>query len=351
MSTTRQVRFHELGGPEVLKIETVPAAQPGPGEIRLRVEAIGLNRAENLYRSGQYMYAPTQYPSPIGYEAAGVVEAVGEGVNGLRPGDRVSTIPAFSMSRYGVFGDTAIVPAYAAAIYPDTLSPEEAASVWMQYITAYGALVHHAKLEPGQTALFTAATGGLGVAAVQVARQLGVTSIATTRSAAKRPLLESLRPDHVIVTEGEDLVERIGRITGGRGVDFVWDSVGGSQFPQLVDATAPGGQIIVYGALDPDSVTGTPMPLLQVIGKGVSIRGYTLFELTCNPQRFGTDEPYDPVAYPAARKFVLDGLASGAFKPAVAEVFPFERIVEAHAYVENNQHLGKVVVRIDRARG
>ncbi len=143
------------------------------------------------------------------------------------------------MSRYGVFGDTAIVPAYAASKYPDNLSPEEAAAIWMQYITAYGALVHHAKLAQGQTAMFTAATGGLGVAAIQMARQLGVTSIATTRSSGKRPLLESLQPDHVIVTGEEDIVERVKQITGGRGVDFVCDSVGGKDFPKLVDATAP----------------------------------------------------------------------------------------------------------------
>jgi NADPH:quinone reductase-like Zn-dependent oxidoreductase len=149
MSSTRRVRFYKLGGPEVLVIEKVPVEEVRPGEVRLRVEAIGLNRAENLYRAGHYIYAPDHYPSPIGYEAAGVVEAVGAGVEEFRPGDRISTIPAFSMARYGVFGETAVVPAYACSKFPKSLSPAEAASIWMQYVTAYGALVHYANLRKG----------------------------------------------------------------------------------------------------------------------------------------------------------------------------------------------------------
>lgn len=347
MTAVRQVRFFDLGGPEVLKIENVPLAAPGPDEIRIRVEAIGLNRAENLYRAGHYLYKPDRYPSPIGYEAAGVVDALGEGVTEFQLGDRVSTIPAFSMARYGVFADSAIVPAYAASKYPDDLSSAEAASIWMQYVTVYGALVHHARLTKGQTALFTAATGGLGVAAIQMARQLGVISIATTRSAAKRPLLESLQPDHVVVTGEEDIVERVKQLTGNSGVDFVFDAVGGRDFPRLVDATMPGGQIITYGGLAPDAVTGTPMPWFPLIGKGVSVRGYTLFELTYNPRLFGSARPYDPEAFPAAKRFILDGVRTGALKPVIAKMFSFERIIEAHEYVENNQNLGKVVVHVN----
>jgi NADPH:quinone reductase-like Zn-dependent oxidoreductase len=347
MTATRQVRFYELGGPEVLKIERLAAAEPGVGEIRLRVEAIGLNRAENMYRSGYYIYQPNRYPSPIGYEAAGVVEAVGEGVSEFKPGDRVSTIPAFSMARYGVYGDTAIVPAYAASRYPDSLSPEEAVSIWMQYITAYGALIHLGGLKKGQTALFTAATGGLGVAAIQIARQLGVRSIATTRSSAKQAMLESLEPDHIVVTGEEDVAKRVMEITGGKGANFIWDAVGGKMFPQLAEAAASYGQIVTYGALDPDAVTGTPMPWLHTIARHLTIRGYVLFELTYDPARFGDVTPFDPVAYPAAKKFVLEGVECGALKPVVAEVFPFARIVDAHRYVEANQNLGKVVVRVD----
>jgi NADPH:quinone reductase len=147
MNSSKQVRFYELGDANVLKTEIVPIADPGRGEVRIKVEAIGLNRAENLYRSGYYMYQPSHFPSPIGYEAAGVVEAVGEGVTEFIVGDRVSTIPAFKMSEYGVYGESAIVPVHAVSKYPDSLSPEEAASIWMQYITAYGALIHYGNLQ------------------------------------------------------------------------------------------------------------------------------------------------------------------------------------------------------------
>lgn len=346
MLESKQVRFYELGSSEVLKTEMVPIAKPGRGEVQIKVEAIGLNRAENLYRAGYYLYQPSHFPSPIGYEAVGVVEAVGEGVSEFTRGDRVSTIPAFKMSEYGVYGETAIVPVHAVTQYPTFLSPEEAASVWMQYITAYGALIHYGNLQRGQVALFTAATGGLGVAAIQIARQVGAISIATTRGQAKKPLLESLNPDHIIVTGEEDLQTRVLEITQERGVDLVWDAVGGKDFPKLVDMTALGGQINIYGALDLDSVAEIPMPWFQMISKGIAIRGYTLFELTYNPERFGREKPYDPVAYPKAKEFILEGLQSGVLKPVVAKVFPFNRIVEAHDYVEKNQELGKVVVKL-----
>ncbi len=131
------------------------------------------------------------------------------------------------------------------------------------------------------------------------------------RSIAKKPLLESLNPDHIIVTGEEDLQTRVLEITQGRGVDFVWDAVGGKDFPKLADITAPGGQINIYGGLDLDAIGNIPMPWFQMIGKGIAIRGYTLFELTYNPDRFGIEKPYDPVAYHQAQAFILSGLQSG----------------------------------------
>ena len=136
------VRFHETGGPEVLQLEELPPSEPGQGEVRLKVEAIGLNRAEIMFRKGQYLETP-QLPSRIGYEAAGLIDAVGPDITEFRIGDRVSTIPSFPMGQYGVYGESAIVPAYAAAKYPDTLSAAEGAAIWMQYMTAFGALIEY----------------------------------------------------------------------------------------------------------------------------------------------------------------------------------------------------------------
>jgi NADPH:quinone reductase-like Zn-dependent oxidoreductase len=133
------VRFHEVGDASVLKLEELPKPQAGEGEVLLKVEAIGLNRAEVMFRSGRYIDTPS-FPSLLGYEAAGVIESVGPGVTELKPGDRVSSIPAFSMAKYGTYGEYAVLPASALAPYPQNLSPVEGASIWMQYITAYGVI-------------------------------------------------------------------------------------------------------------------------------------------------------------------------------------------------------------------
>src|SRR5690349_21600423 len=131
------VRFHQTGGPEVLQLEDLPVPAPGPGEVRIKVAAIGLNRAEVMFRQGRYLEQP-ELPSLLGYEASGTIDEVGPEVSGLSPGDRVSSIPAFSMRKYGVYGEVAILPAYAVTKYPENLSPVEAAAIWMQYLTAYG---------------------------------------------------------------------------------------------------------------------------------------------------------------------------------------------------------------------
>ena len=155
------VRFDKTGDASVLRIMDEPAQEPGEGEVRINVEAIGLNRAEVLFRQGLYLEKPT-FPARIGYDAAGTVDALGAGVTGFKIGDKVSTIPSFTMSKYGVYGDSAVVPATALAHYPDNLSPEQAASIWMQYLTAYGALISLGKMKAGDYVLITAASSSVG---------------------------------------------------------------------------------------------------------------------------------------------------------------------------------------------
>ena len=179
------VRFHQTGGPEVLKIETVDVPPPGKGEVRIAVKALGLNRAESMFRSGQYLEDP-DFPARLGYEAAGTVESVGPGVTGLKPGDAVSTIPSFSQNQYGVYGDLVLVPATAVAKHPPSLSWIEAAAIWMQYLTAYGALIDIAQLGSGDVILIPAASSSVGIAAIQIAKMVGATPIALTRKHDKR---------------------------------------------------------------------------------------------------------------------------------------------------------------------
>ena len=158
MNTSRIVRFEKFGGPEVLNIEELPVERPKAGEVQLKVQAIGLNRADALFRSGNYLEQPI-FPSRIGVEAAGIVEALGSDVTHVRLGDRVSVTPGQSIGRYGTYGETAIVPAASVIRYPENLTPQEAASVWVQYLTPYFAFVDMLAIQPAQTVLITAASG------------------------------------------------------------------------------------------------------------------------------------------------------------------------------------------------
>jgi NADPH:quinone reductase-like Zn-dependent oxidoreductase len=209
------VRFHRLGGPETLQFDDLPSQQPGKGEVRLRVQAVGLNRAESMFYRGEYLEQP-QFPSRLGYEAAGVVEAVGEGVDQGWIGQTVATIPGFSMIRCGTLGEEAVIPATSLGKYPSNLTPVQAAAIWMQYLTAYGALVHVGAVKAGDFVSIPAASSSVGLAAIQIVRDAGATAIAVTRTRAKREELLALGAHEVIVSEEEDYVERVKEITGGQ---------------------------------------------------------------------------------------------------------------------------------------
>ncbi len=326
------IRFHETGGADVLQIEDLPLEEPGEGEVRLKVEAIGLNRAEVMFREGQYLEDP-ELPSRLGYEAAGIVDAVGPGVGDIQVGDCVSTIPAFSMGTYGVYGESAIVPAYAVASYPDNLSASEGAAIWMQYVTAYGALIDIGQLKAGDTAVISAASSSVGLAAIQVAKAAGAVAIATTRGSAKKQFLLDAGADHVIVTNEEDLVESVIAITAGNGANLIFDPIGGPLLQTLADAAAVGATIVEYGALSPDP---TPFPLFSALKKGLAVRGYTLFEVVKDAERLAR-----------CKQYIYDGLKSGALKPVIDSTFPLDAIVDAHRYMESNRQKGKIVVTVN----
>jgi NADPH:quinone reductase-like Zn-dependent oxidoreductase len=327
----RIVRFHQTGGPEVLKIENLDVRPPAPGEVQIAVKALGLNRAESMFRLGQYLEDPA-LPARLGYEAAGTVEAIGPGVTKLKVGDAVSTIPAFSQNEYGVYGDTALAPAFAVAKHPTSLSWNEAAAIWMQYGTAYGALIEVANLKSGETLLVPAASSSVGLAAIQIARLVGATPIALTRTNKKSKALLEMGAAHVIATEEQDLVAEVMKLTDGKGARVVFDPVGGPTITKLISAMAPHGILILYGALSPEP---TPLPLFETLGKLITIRGYVLFEITQDAQRLER-----------CKKFIVDGIAAGKFKPLIAKTFTLDQIVEAHRYLESNQQIGKIVVTV-----
>lgn len=325
------VQFHQIGGPEVLKIEEQPSRQPGKGEVRLKVQAAGLNRAESLFMRGQYIDQP-KFPSGIGYEATGVVDAVGPDVDKSWPGKRVAVIPAFSQNQYAMLGEEAIVPVRALGEIPAKLSAEEGAAVWMQYMTAYGALIDIARLTKGDFVVIPAASSSVGIAAIEIAKAEGATAIATTRKSNKKAELKALGADHVVATEEEDFVARVREITGGKAPRVIFDPVAGPFLEKLAEVAAPGGIIFQYGLL---SMQPTPFPLMAVLGKGLNVRGYTLFEVTRKPEKMA-----------AAKKYIYDRLADGRFRPKIAKTFPFAQSAEAYKYLESNAQIGKIVITV-----
>jgi NADPH:quinone reductase len=339
VSTAKSVVFGRLGGPEVLELKDLPVAEPNAGEVRISVQAIGLNRAEVMYRAGQYFEQP-QFPSKIGIEAAGVIEALGPGVSNVRVGDKISIATGQSIGKYGTYGEKIITLASSAIPYPSNLTPQEAASVWVQYLTAYFAFVDLAHIQRGQSILITAATGGAGLGAIEMARLLGATCIVTTRSASKKQALLDAGADHVIVTSDEDLVERVKSATSGKGADLIFDPIAGDTLPTLAEAVAWGGQIILYGALNG---TNVPYPLFTGFLRNFTLRTYMVYNF-CGLAALGL--PRNEEAFARAVKFINENLASSKLKPAIARSFPLSQIQEAHRFMESNQQLGKIVVTV-----
>ncbi|AEH90293.1 zinc-dependent alcohol dehydrogenase family protein [Mesorhizobium opportunistum] len=327
----RVVRFHQHGGPEVLRIGDVDLPAPGPGEVQIRVKALGLNRAEALLRAGTYIETPA-LPSGHGLEAAGVIEALGKGVADFATGDAVSIIPPRSMVRWPAYGELVTYPAALVVKHPPSLDWRTAAALWMQYLTAYGALIDIARLRGGDVVVITAASSSVGLAAIQIASSVGATAIAVTRTSAKKQALLDAGAAAVVVLAEADLEARLKEIAGPPGVRVVLDAVGGPIFEPLTAAMSPGGILIEYGGLSREP---TPFPLAAVLGKTLTLRGYLVHEITGNP-----------VKLEAAKAFILGGLETGTLRPIIDRTFAFDQIVEAHRYLESNEQFGKIVVTL-----
>jgi NADPH:quinone reductase-like Zn-dependent oxidoreductase len=328
---SRTVKFAKAGGPEVLEFIETKVADPGPHEVRIKVKAIGLNRAESMWRNDKYV-EPVTFPAGLGYEAAGFVDAVGMDVTGIAVGDIVSTIPFFSMKKYPIYGEVVIVPDHVVVKHPTSLSFPEAASIWMMFITAYGALVVDAEVSKGDFVIIPAASSSVGLAAVQITNYAGATSIALTRTSEKKTRLLEAGAAHVIATEEQDVVAEVMRISDGKGARVAFDPVGGPHFSKLISALAFEGVAYIYGALDE---AATPIPVLEMIAKMPTVKGYSIRSIS------GTE-----ASRKASVDYVLKGLEAGALKPVIDRTFKFDDIVEAHRYLESSSQFGKIVVTI-----
>jgi NADPH:quinone reductase-like Zn-dependent oxidoreductase len=324
------VRIHRHGGPEELRIEDLEVGDPGPGEVRLKVEAIGLNRSEAMFRRGAYPVLP-KLPTLIGYEGVGVIEAVGSGVQGFSPGQRVCVFPNTRLGEYGLYAERAIVPARSLLAPPPNLSAVEAASIWMQYFTAL-AIIEVAEANVGDYVIIRAASSSVGLAAIQLANWAGAVSIATTRKSDKIAALKQQGAAHVIPTDETDLVAEVQRITAGKGARIIFDPVGGPDVEKLALAASEDGVIFIYGGL---SEKPTPYPHWPMAMKNLSLRGWVASTIWNRPERLKRNQ-----------ELILQGLALGHLKPVIAKTFPLAQIVDAHRYLESNQQIGKIVVTV-----
>jgi NADPH:quinone reductase-like Zn-dependent oxidoreductase len=283
-----------------------------------------------MYRAGRYP-VPVTLPCLVGYEAAGTVLRLGDGVESFAVGDKVSVVPKFQLGTYGVWGEEAIVPAHALLPAPPGLSMAEAASIWMQYMTAL-AIIEVAEVSVGDAAIIRAASSSVGIAAIQLANWAGATSIACTRTSAKAEALKALGAAHVVATDEEDLVARTMEITGGKGARCAFDPVGGPYVFTLASSLASRGILFIYGGL---SETETPYAHWPCAMKGASMRGWVASEIWNHPERY---KKYQALVY--------QGLAEGHLKPVIAKTFTFDQMADAHRFLESNQQVGKVVVTV-----
>jgi NADPH2:quinone reductase len=318
------IRIHAAGGPEVLKWESVDVPAPGPGEVRVRNTAIGVNFIDTYQRSG--LYALT-LPSGLGTEAAGVVEAAGPGVQGLAVGDRV----AGCTGPIGAYSTERNVPADKLVKLPEGIEDRTAAAMMLKGLTVQYLLRQTYPLKSGETILFHAAAGGVGLIASQWARALGVTMIGTVGSDAKAQLARENGCAHTIVYTRENFVERVKEITGGKGVPVVYDSVGKDTFPGSLDCLSPRGLFVSFGS---SSGPVPPFPLITLSQKG------SLY--VTRPTLFTYAASHAALAAMASELFAL--VKDGRIKPDARQTFALKDAAEAHRALESRKTTGATLL-------
>lgn len=322
----KAIRVHALGGPEVLSWEDVEVGAPGAGEVRVRHTAVGLNYIDVYFRTGLY---PAETPFVPGFEAAGVVEAIGAGVDELAEGDRV----AYAGAPMGAYAQARLMPAARVVKLPGSIDDATAAAMMLQGMTAQYLLRRTYRVQAGDTILVHAAAGGVGLILCQWAKHLGATVIGTVGTDEKAELARANGCEHPVVYTREDFHERVLEITDGRKVPVVYDSVGKDTFERSLDCLAPLGTMALYGQA---SGPVPPFELGQLAAKGsLFITRPTLFTYTATRE--------DLVA---TANELFDVVASGAVKIAVNQTFPLEHAADAHGALEGRQTTGSTVLTV-----
>jgi NADPH:quinone reductase-like Zn-dependent oxidoreductase len=340
----RAVVITKHGGPEVLQVQERPDPPVGPGQVRIAVKAAGINFADTLARTGLYQDAP-KVPCVVGYEVAGEVDAVGDGVESVQPGERV-----FAGTRFN--GQAELVTVREDMVYklPERLSFEEGAAFPVNYATAQAGLVVMGGLKPGERVLIHAAAGGVGISATQIAKRIGA-EVFGTASASKHDAIREQGVDHAIDYRSQDFAAEVRRLTRGEGIDVAFDALGPSSFREDYALLRPGGRLIMYGASEVQTGETRSMPTaLRTLAKspfssmpwwkglGVMNENKGVFGLNMLSW-WDAEGSLDRVIEP-----LLSGLQAGELSPVVAAAFPFDQAPDAHRFIAERRNVGKVVL-------
>jgi NADPH2:quinone reductase len=319
----KAIVFDKVGGPEVLHIADLPKPELKPRMVLVRVRAAGINFADTLFRRGQYVIVP-QLPDVPGLEAAGEIEAVGQGAANLRVGMRVAMLGSRAYAEYALAPASQVIP------IPDAMSLEDAAAFPVQVLTAWHMLHTAHQTTAGQTVLVHSAAGGVGIVAVQIAKAAGAKVIGTVSSAAKAALIKEYGADHAINYATTDFAVEANRLTNGRGIDLILDAVGATTLDKGLTCLAPFGHLILYGRAG-----GPPEPLnlFRLFEKSTKVSGFVLYTVASVPDvmRRGIEESFRLIA-------------QGKIKLLVGKKFPLAEAAEAHRFMESRQSTGKLVL-------
>jgi len=334
---SHMIRFHKFGDADVLQFEELPTPTPGPGEVLVRVQAVGLSWSDVLWR--QNLDAEqARLPAGMGSELSGTIEALGEGVDDLELGTPVASFPASTANRYPTWGDLVLMPRYALTRYPEVLSPLQASVHYTALLFAYFALMDLAKLQPGQHVLITEASHCLAPQTVQLAKALGAKVIASTSDAGNREFLRELGADKVVVTEEQDLVLEIERYTDGKGVEVILDQCAGQQMKLLGDVAAPRGKLIMCGV---NGGNDTAFPACAAFKKHMQFFRHCVLDFTGHPE-LGIEPNQEAVQ--RALQHINRLTADHLLTPVIDKVFAFDDFIAAHRYMETCPNRGRVAL-------
>ena len=319
----KAIKVREFGGPEVLRLEETPRPQPGTGQVLVRVHAAGVNPYEAYIRAGSYPNLP-RLPYTPGSDGAGVVEAAGPGVVSVRPGDRVYIAKSLS----GTYAEYALALEGQVHPLPARVSFQQGAGIWVPYGAACHALLHQAQARPGETVLVHGASGGVGCAAVQLAKSMGLTVLGTAGSQKGRELVLRQGADRVFDHSSPGYLKEVEQACGGRGADVILEMLANVNLPADLGLLAAGGRVVVIGSRGETTIN--PRDLMSRRG---SIRAFTLWAVTPQEER-------------EIHAVIAAGLGNGALTPAIGREFPLAQAAAAHAALTERGAAGKVILAV-----